>query len=163
MYCTMLFKFACMRVWFVLVPVVEFLQLSYMCAAGSDLRSCRFIAFLCSVIRVSIFFLCLTYMYRCGQSQQGIMWMAFFVLVVMFCLLCFVKYDLSLCVGLCATLILNGRNSLSVISDVLFMYGKIIVVFGCLGCALDLLICMSLVAYVGYTLLMKFFWYSYSS
>ena len=38
--------------------------------------------------------------------------MAFLVSVVNVLSLCFVKYDLSLCVGLCATLILNGRNSL---------------------------------------------------
>ena len=31
-------------------------QLSYVCAAGSDLLSYRFMAFLCSVICVSIFF-----------------------------------------------------------------------------------------------------------
>ena len=43
--------------------------------------------------------------------------MAFFVSVVDVLSLCFVKYDLSLCVGLCATLILNGRSSLAVISD----------------------------------------------
>ncbi len=67
--------------------------------------------------------------------------MAFFVSVVYVLSLCFVKYDLSLCVGLCATLILNGRSSLAAISDVLFMYGKVIVVFGCSGCSLDLLIC----------------------
>jgi hypothetical protein len=60
-------------------------------------------------------------MYRCGQSLQGIMYMAFFVSVVVVLSLCFVKCDLSLCVGLCATLILNGRSSLAVISDVLFM------------------------------------------
>ncbi len=93
-------------------------------------------------------------MYRCGQSLQGIMKMAFFVSVVD--VLCFVKYDLSLCVGLCATLILNGRSSLAAISDVLFMYGKVIVVFGCSGCSLDLLICRWLLTLVS-TLLMKFF------
>ena len=35
--------------------------------------------------------------------------------------LCLVKYDLSLRVGLCAVSMLKGRNSLTVISDVLFM------------------------------------------
>ena len=35
---------------------LELWQLSYVCAAGSDKWSCRFMAFLCSVIRVSIFF-----------------------------------------------------------------------------------------------------------
>ncbi len=70
--------------------------------------------------------------------------------------LCFVKYELSLCVGLCATLILNGRSSLAVIADVLFMYGKVIAVFGCSGCSLDLLICRWLRTLVS-TLLMKFF------
>ena len=37
------------------------------CVAGNDLRSCRFIAFLCSVIRVSIF-LEVWPIYLCGQS-----------------------------------------------------------------------------------------------
>ena len=32
-----------------------------------------------------------------------------------------VKYDLNLCVGLCARSILNGLSSLAVISDVPFM------------------------------------------
>ncbi len=40
--------------------------------------------------------------------------MAFFVSVVVVLSLCFVKYDLSLCVGLRATSILNGRSSLAV-------------------------------------------------
>ncbi len=75
--------------------------------------------------------------------------MAFFVSVVNVLSLCFVRYDLSLCVGLCATLILNGRNSMSVISDVLFMYGKIIVVFGCSGYMYVRFVNLSLVAYVG--------------
>jgi hypothetical protein len=60
-------------------------------------------------------------MYRCGQSLQGIMSIAFFVCFDAVLSLCFVKYDLSLCVGLCATSMLNGRNNLAVISDVLFM------------------------------------------
>ncbi len=82
--------------------------------------------------------------------------MVFFVSVVDVLSLCFVKYDLSLCVGLCATLILNGRSNLAAISDVLFMYGKVIVVFGSSGCSLDLLICRWLCTLVS-TLLMKFF------
>jgi hypothetical protein len=61
-------------------------------------------------------------MYRCGQSLQGIMYIAFFVCFDAVLSLCFVKYDLvSLCVGLCATSMLKGRNNLAVISDVLFM------------------------------------------
>ena len=35
--------------------------------------------------------------------------------------LCLVNYDLSLCVGLCATSILSGLSSFVVISDVPFM------------------------------------------
>ena len=42
-------------------------------------------------------------MYRCGQSLQGIMYIAFFVCFDAVLSLCFVKYVLSLCVGLCAT------------------------------------------------------------
>jgi hypothetical protein len=61
-------------------------------------------------------------MYRCAQSLQGIIYIAFFVSFDAVLSLCFVKYDLSLCVGLCATLMLEGRNNLAVISDVLFMY-----------------------------------------
>ena len=38
--------------------------------------------------------------------------------------LCFVKYDLSLCVGLCATLMLKGHNNLVLFSNVLFIYVK---------------------------------------
>ncbi len=38
--------------------------------------------------------------------------------------LCLVKYDLSLYIGLCATLMLYCRRSLAVISDVVFMYGS---------------------------------------
>jgi hypothetical protein len=62
-------------------------------------------------------------MYRCGQSLQGIMYIAFFVCFDAVLSLCFVKYVLSLCAGLCATsiLILKGRNNLAVISGVLFM------------------------------------------
>jgi hypothetical protein len=40
-------------------------------------------------------------MYRCGQSLQGIMYIAFFVCFDAVLSLCFVKYDLSLCAGLC--------------------------------------------------------------
>jgi hypothetical protein len=60
-------------------------------------------------------------MYRCGQSLQGIMYIAFFVCfdAVLSLTLCFMKCDLSLCAGLCATLMLKGRNNLAVISDVL--------------------------------------------
>ena len=43
-----------------------------MCAAGNDLRSCRFIAFLSSVIRDTIF-LDVWPIYLSGQSLQGIM------------------------------------------------------------------------------------------
>jgi hypothetical protein len=50
-------------------------------------------------------------MYRCGQSLQGIMYIAFFVCFEAVLSLCFVKYDLSLCVGLCATSMLKGRNN----------------------------------------------------
>ena len=50
--------------------------------------------------------------------------MPFFVSVVVVLSLCFVKYELSLCIGLCATFILKGRSSLAVISDVPFMYGS---------------------------------------
>ena len=60
-------------------------------------------------------------MYRCGQSLQSIMYIAFFVCFDAVLSLCFVKYDLSLCAGLCATSMLKGRNNLAVISDVLFM------------------------------------------
>ena len=60
-------------------------------------------------------------MYRCGQSLQGIMYIAFLVCFDAVLSLCFVKYDLSLCVGLCATSMLKGRKNLAVISDVLFM------------------------------------------
>jgi hypothetical protein len=60
-------------------------------------------------------------MYRCGQSLQVIMYIALFVSFDVVLSLCFVKYDLSLCVGLCATSMLKGRNNLAVISDVLFM------------------------------------------
>jgi hypothetical protein len=38
-------------------------------------------------------------MYRCGQSLQGIMYIAFFVCFDAVLSLCFVKYDLSLCAG----------------------------------------------------------------
>ena len=39
--------------------------------------------------------------------------------------LSFVKYDLlSLCVGLCATLMLKGHNNLALFSNVLFIYVK---------------------------------------
>ena len=47
--------------------------------------------------------------------------MAFFVSLMVLLSLCFVKYDLSSCVGLCATSILNGLSSLAVIFDVPFM------------------------------------------
>jgi hypothetical protein len=46
---------------------------------------------------------------------------AFFVSFDVVLSLCFVKYDLRLCAGLCATSMLKGRNNLAVISDVLFM------------------------------------------
>ena len=36
-------------------------------------------------------------MYRCGQSLQGTMYIAFFVCFDAVLSLCFVKYDLSLC------------------------------------------------------------------
>ena len=39
--------------------------------------------------------------------------MAFFVSVMVVWSLCFVKYDLSLCVSLCATSILNGLSCLA--------------------------------------------------
>jgi hypothetical protein len=52
-------------------------------------------------------------MYRCGQSLQGIMYIAFFICFDAVLSLCFVKYDLSLCV--CATSMLKGRNNLAVI------------------------------------------------
>ena len=39
-------------------------------------------------------------MYLCGQSRQSIMYITFFVCFVVVLSLCFVKYDLSLCVGL---------------------------------------------------------------
>ena len=60
-------------------------------------------------------------MYRCGQSLQGIMYIAFFVCFDAVLSLCFVKYYLSLCAGLCATSMLKGRNNLAVISDVLLV------------------------------------------
>lgn len=47
--------------------------------------------------------------------------MALLVAVVVVYFLCFVKYDLSLRVGLRATSILKERSSLAVISDVLLM------------------------------------------
>ena len=40
-------------------------------------------------------------MYRCGQSLQGTMYIPFFVCFDAVLSLCFVKYDLSLCAGLC--------------------------------------------------------------
>ena len=63
-----------------------------MCAAGNDLRSCRFIALFYSVIRVSIF-LDDWPIYLCEQSLQGIMLMSFFVSVVVVLSLCFVKMN----------------------------------------------------------------------
>ena len=60
-------------------------------------------------------------MYLCGQSLQGIMYIAFFVCFDAVLYLCFVKYDLSLCADLCATSMLKCRNNLAAISDVLFM------------------------------------------
>ncbi len=96
-------------------------------------------------------------MYRCDSLCKVSCRWHFLFQLWMFCVnLCFVKYDLSLCVGLCATLILNGRSSQAALSDVLFMYGKVIVIFGCSGCSLDLLICRWLRTLVS-TLLMKFF------
>ena len=47
--------------------------------------------------------------------------MVLFVSVMAVLSFCLVKYDMSLCNGLCATSILNGLNSLAVISDVPFM------------------------------------------
>jgi hypothetical protein len=53
-------------------------------------------------------------MYRCGQSLQSIMYIAFFVSFGVVLSFCFVKYDLSLCAGLCATSMLKDRNNLAV-------------------------------------------------
>ena len=64
-------------------------------------------------------------MYRCGQSLQSIMYIAFFVCFDAVLSLCFVKYDLSLCAGLCATSMLKGRNNLAVISDVAYCLCKV--------------------------------------
>ena len=68
-------------------------------------------------------------MYLSGQFLQGNMWMAFRFSVAFVFSLCFVKLDLSLHVGLCATSILRGQRSLAVISDVVCMQGSVCVCF----------------------------------
>ena len=63
----------------------------------------------------------LTYVSLWTVSARYHVYSRFFVCFDAVLSLCFVKYDLSLCAGLCATSMLKGRNNLAVISDVLFM------------------------------------------
>ena len=83
-------------------------------------------AFLCSVNLVSIVSdVC--HMFCFEQSLHGIMLIASVVSWNVDLSLCGVKYDLSFCVGLWTTIILNSQRSLAVISDVPFMYGNVMV------------------------------------
>ena len=97
-------------------------QLSYVCASGIVIYNRIVLWRFCVQLFVFQFSsrvdLCIVVD---SLGKVSCMYIAFFVCFDVVLTLCFVKYDLSLCAGLCATSMLKGRNNLSVFSDVLFM------------------------------------------